>query len=512
MKSTVPTENNKNIWIFPSAILFCFIALYLPAFQKMLAQWDSGDNSYAYAIIPIFFYLCWDIKDRFQFNSFSWSPWALIPGFLSIILIYIGETGSVLTLVFIGIWLAFLSVLTFLYHVRIRHLLFPILMLFFIVPLPAFINNMLTFKLKMLASTISVEMFRVAGLSVFQEGNLIDLGVEQLQVVDACSGLRYFMSMIVISLLVGYLFVKGWWRKTTLLLLVVPLSSLVNGLRIFVIGMLTINGLKKYTEDAYHDATGIIVFMVAGALLVSVAFLLKKIGPKKSSTEVNDSGGSSPTWKHLPVALSAMLCLTFASGGLAYRNIPDSATHPGRLTFENFPMEIGQWHGKKLFLDEKLVEEGLWSDDYVKAHFTRDDLPNSISLLIPFYEYQGTRHTIHAPQACLLGGGWATLSTVQHHVPVGDGKTIEIRAMTMKKGEHKLMSTYFMYQRGRIITSPWLNKYYLMLDSITRRRTDGALIRVEMLLSPDQTTEDGFTVINDFIANLWPILPNYVPN
>ena len=84
-----------------------------------------------------------------------------------------------------------------------------------------------------------------SGVSVVLEGNIIDLGVDKLQVADACSGLRYFMPMILMALLVAYFFVKGRWRWTVLLLLIVPLSVFINAVRIWISALLTASGIQN---------------------------------------------------------------------------------------------------------------------------------------------------------------------------------------------------------------------------------------------------------------------------
>ena len=79
---------------------------------------------------------------------------------------------------------------------------------------------------------------------------------------------------------------------------------------------------------------------------------------------------------------------------------------PERQSFQSFPIDIGQWEGRRSYISQEILDQ-LWADDYVQASFVNPDTRNAIHLLIPFYEWQGTRHTIHAPQSCLLGGGWA---------------------------------------------------------------------------------------------------------
>ncbi|MHA2282699.1 MAG: VPLPA-CTERM-specific exosortase XrtD [Promethearchaeota archaeon] len=496
-------------FVFPMLIFACLGVSYWHALNKLLWRWSSGDNNYSYLIIPLFLYLLWDKKDQFRFHEFSWNPWGLVATILAVGLMVIGELGSVETILYTGIWAVIVGIFITFYGRRTRLLVFPLFMLLFIVPMPSFINRILTFKLKMAASTLSVGMLRTLGYSVLQEGNIIDIGITQLQVVDACSGLRYLVPMIVMTLFIGYLFIKGWWRKSVLLLLVLPLSISINALRIFITGWLMLKGYPNLAENFFHNFSGWLVFMVAGGLLVIAAFMLRKIGsPLMEKPEV-DTGGRSMSYM-IPSTLTVIFCLIFLSSGWAMKKIPAARNLPQRMSFKSFPMEIGLWQGRKGYLSKEILKE-LWADDYVSATFYRQEYPNTIHLLIPFYEYQGTRHTAHAPQSCLLGGGWDLLKTRDHEVKMNPGNDIKIKTMHLKKGDVRLLGSYFFMMRGRVITSPWMNKFYLMWDSLTKQRTDGALVRVEMTIAPNQTIEEAYALLDEFIAMLWMEIPKYVP-
>lgn len=56
-----------------------------------------------------------------------------------------------------------------------------------------------------------------------------------------------------------------------------------------------------------------------------------------------------------------------------------------------------------------------------------------------------------------------------------------------------------------------MNKAYLMWDAFTKRRTDGALVRAELVMAPGQSLDDAWEKLEGFITELWPILPKYVP-
>ncbi len=518
----------KVTLIFPVLILTSFILAYWPVFLKLEHQWSAGDNSYAYLIVPLFLYLLWERKDRFRFDEFSWSIWGLVPAVLSVILILIGELGSVRALLFIGLWGCVVGLTILLYGRRTRHLIFPLLILFFIVPLPPFLNQVLTFKLKMIASKLSVMMLRAVGVPVFLEGNIIDIGIEKLHVADACSGLRYFMPMIVMATLVAYFFVRGVWRWIVILVMIFPLSILINSLRIWISALFVVNGHPELSQSLFHDFSGWLMFMIATGFLILLAVCLERIGRGSVSAQGDATAVSTQTRKtpHTaspetgtrqvggwlrPAFLTVIFCLLFAGGGWTIQQIPSASHLPARTSFEHFPMEIGEWHGKRNYISKKVLH-ALWADDYVSATYARSGSSNLIYLFIPFYKYQVTNHTVHAPQACLLGGGFVIRDAKERKIHVSPGKDINIMTMVLEKGDTRMLGSYFFLEKGRVITSPWMNKFYLIWDGITKHRTDGALVRVEMLLGPNQGMDKAFKELEGFIAKLWPILPRFIPN
>ncbi len=507
--------NNKRLEILLTLILAAvFAATQIPSIQKLLIRWNQGDNDYCFLIVPLFVYLCWDRRFNgqtgFRYAQFEWSPWGLAAIAIACGLMMLGEAGSVEFILYVGLYIGIVGIAAFLYGRRIRHLLFPLLVLAFIVPLPPFISRMFTFQLKMIATTVAVKILRLMDISVLQTGNIIDLGVDKLQVVDACSGLRYFLPMILLALLIGYFFNRGLWRRLLLLAIVPPLSIVVNALRIGFSGWLTVNGHRELAQNFFHDFSGWLVFMVAAAILVGISLILSKVGRKAKDRPLIDQSKGRAAGLMRPLTGTLAACLLLLISSQALQGTPSAANLPERKRLENFPMSIAHWQGHQQFLAKDILEE-LWADDYVSATYRLADNTNRIQLLIPFYAYQSTRHTAHAPQACLLGGGFDLLKSEDRHVDTSAGDTIKIRTLLLKQGNTRILSAYFFFQRGRVITSPWMNKFYLMRDAITLRRTDGALVRAELLMAPGQSEEEAFAILSDFLREIWVLLPDYVP-
>src|SRR5262245_43024347 len=108
----------------------------------------------------------------------------------------------------------------------------PLFILIFMIPLPAFFANTLSLKLQLLSSALGVQIIRLFGISVFLDGNVIDLGTYKLQVVEACDGLRYLFPLMTLAFIVAYLFRAPFWKRALLFALSIPIAILMNSLRI----------------------------------------------------------------------------------------------------------------------------------------------------------------------------------------------------------------------------------------------------------------------------------------
>lgn len=505
------------LWLSLVVLLSTFCLQYYVDFGNLLKRWNSDDFSYCYLVPALFIYLVYTNKQSIQTQVLHSSKSGLVVLFFSGVLYLAGRLGSIETLAFLGIWVALVGVALLLVGTkRVRTLAFPFLILAFIVPLPPFLNRLFTFKLKLISSALSVKMMQLGGLSVFREGNVIDLGLTQLQVVDACSGLRYVYPLLLMGLVFAYLFHKKWWERGIIILATIPISILSNALRIAVTGYLTITVSEQVAESFFHGFSGWLIFMASFVFLAILSWLLK-VAKSKLTKDV--PGGIEERYpashlfdlrnirqSYLWVASALFLVFWGLNTTLA-----SAQKITSRKTFEVFPTVIGEWKGENTYLRPEILN-ALWADDYVQIEFNNTRTGDMLLLFIPYYEYQGTRHTAHSPVSCLVGGGFAPRSRkiIKRSFPPPFGQ-VQIRQMVLEKDGRLLLSNYWFQQRGRIIVSEYWNKWYLLWDSIIKRRTDGALVRLEMPLRPGQDVESAQAVLDSFTIELMKILPEYVP-
>lgn len=513
------TKHTKLIWPGLVLLVGAFCLQFYEDFGNLRIRWDSEDFSYCYLVPFIFAYLVYTNRQSLRGVTSRSSLWGVAVAALAGVIYLGGRLGSIETLTYGAIWISLVAMALLLFGTDlVKRLAFPFFVLAFIVPLPPFLNRMLTFKLKLISSRLSVEMMHRAGLSVFGEGNIIDLGVTQLQVVDACSGLRYVYPLILMGLVFAYLFHRRWWERVIIVVATVPISVVSNALRIAITGYLTLKVSPEAAEGFFHGFSGWLIFMVSFAFLIVLSAFIKVISKrvfKQTAAEKRTDEGRpfSPFEGTRPAFLFIGAAVFFGFWALQSA-LASGQEIPGRRGFEEFPTQIGPWQGRTSEVEAELLTQELWSDDYVQAFFRHRETGEVLLLFIPYYEYQGTRHTAHSPVACIVGGGGFAprgRRELIRQFPEPYGR-VEIMQMVFEKGDDLLLSNYWFQQRGRVVSNEYANKWFMFWDSVTRRRTDGALVRIEMPLKRGGDIDSAQAVIDEFTQELMEILPEYVPN
>jgi exosortase D (VPLPA-CTERM-specific) len=390
------------------------------------------------------------------------------------------------------------------------------------VPLPPFIYNNLSGKLQLISSLLGVEVIRWFGISVYLEGNVIDLGDYKLQVVEACNGLRYLFPLMSLAFLAAYLYRVEFWKRVVVFLTSIPITVLMNSFRIGVIGVLVNNWGHDQADGFLHYFEGWVVFMACLLILLLEMTLLAKIGGTR--WRLRDVFGMETT---KPKALLE---------GVKYRQRPITPVHyailgsvtliavssiyidtqqeiiPKRQDFNGFPLYVNDWRGDEGRLEEVYLKS-LKLDDYLIGDYT-NSFGSAVNFYIAYYASQKAGSAAHSPRACIPGGGWKVDQVTQMEVPglLVNGNPLNVNRLVIKRGEALQLVYYWFQQRGRVITNEWLVKWYLFLDGLTKHRTDGALVRLTTSIGLKEEWGDGDKRLVDFAGKVVPLLDDYIPN
>jgi len=509
--------------------------IYYTAYTWLIVKdWAREDYSASMLIPLVVLYLIWDNRGALAARPSKTSWLGLGVMFAGVALFWLGELAGEFFTLYFSSWLTFTGLCWL--HLgwrKLKTIAFPILLLLAMFPLPNFIHGKLSFNLKLISSQMGVKMMQWLGMSAFREGNVIDLGFTQLQVVDACNGLRYLIPLIILGLIIAYFFKTVWWKRVLLVVSTIPIAVFVNSLRITSVGILYPIWGPKVAEGFFHDFSGWFIFILTVGFLAAVMGILKLLPPKQVAkanpamhdqtnataglcAEVPDSEVSKPqlsrpfTSKFLSTPFMAACCLLGLNLAIAM-GVEFHATTPMIRPFSEFPASVAGWQGKRSSMEQKFITELDLSDYTIINYLNQED--RSVNFYVAYYQSQSKGESIHSPATCLPGGGWEfeKAGTTQIPVPYGDKDAMPVNRAFMQKGDTKQLSYFWFPMRGRVATNMWEMKLFNFWDALTRQRTDGALVRLITPLYEDEDVQDADQRLVAFTREIVPILSDFLP-
>lgn len=255
-----------------------FILAYLPVLLWMWDRWFARDSYYSHGILIPFVtvYLIWQKREKLGHVRIKSSP-------LGKVLILIGLTAHLLSSVIrfyfisgLSMLIVLIGLIAYFYGKEIlRIVLFPVLFLFFMIPLPMVVITNISFQLKLFAAAIAKLTLNNMGLPTVQEGSILKMRHAYVVVDDVCSGLRSLISLTALGTIFAYWMKAGILRKAILLLSTIPIAILTNVCRIVFLSFVSEVWGPQYAAGFLHDLSGFLVFGLAFLLLFGVGKLLE---------------------------------------------------------------------------------------------------------------------------------------------------------------------------------------------------------------------------------------------
>jgi len=258
----------RTPWVTVGWVALLITLCYFPVLQRLVVQWSSDeDMGHGFFVPVIAGYIVWQNRARLLALEWKTTPVGLVVILWSALQLMVGILGAELFLqrtalieclagivLYVGGWTV------------LKALAFPLVLLVFMVPLPAVIYNQITFPLQLFASAVAEMMLSLMGIPVLREGNVLELASQKLSVVEACSGIRSLLSLSFLSLVYGHFFEKITPVRWLLFLGTIPIAILANSARVTITGVLSeVN--PEFARGFFHSLEGWVIFMVALALL-----------------------------------------------------------------------------------------------------------------------------------------------------------------------------------------------------------------------------------------------------
>jgi exosortase len=239
--------------------------LYGGVLSGLVRQWASDDNySHGFFVIPLAAFFAWERRESLMKAPRRPSAFGAVLVLASLLLFVAGTFGAELFLTRVSLIGVVAGAVLFIWgRDQFRTLLFPLAFLLLMVPLPAIIFNQVAFPLQLVASQAGESVIVAAGVPVLREGNVLHLPSRTLEVVEACSGIRSLVSLLMLGIVLGYFTERGTGARVLIALAAVPIAILANATRVAGTGLAAEWISPAAADGFFHSFSGWLMFIVA---------------------------------------------------------------------------------------------------------------------------------------------------------------------------------------------------------------------------------------------------------
>ena len=205
-----------------------------------------------------------------------------------------------------------------------------------------------------------------------------------------------------------------------------------------------------------------------------------------------------------------LLAVLVAAGALINAWERAGEARVARRTLKDFPRQVGAWQqqGDDVRFDQE-TEKVLRADDYVSRNFESNG--RTASLYVGYYATQRNGATYHSPLNCLPGSGWVMSNGGQMVIAPAGAPAFTANRYVIQNGNQRALMIYWYQGRGNAVASEYWAKIYTVLDSLRRRRSDGALVRVMAPFGPNSPAEAEQSAL-ELASAAAKELPAFIPN
>jgi exosortase A len=273
-------------------LVVLLVAMHRTGLDMVTIWWRSATFTHAFVVPPIVAWLIWRARARVWALTPEPAPLALVPMALAALLWLLGEfTSTAAASQFAFTAMLVLCVPLLLGWSVTRVLLFPLLFLFFAVPIGEFMTPLLM----RWTADVLVASLRLTGIPVYQEGQQLVIPSGRWAVVEACSGIRYLMATFMVGCLFAYLNFQSPKRRFIFVAVALVMPVVANWVRAYIIVMLGHLSNNEIATGVDHLVYGWIFF---GIVIMALFFIGARWAedPPDDTASTDSAGAPQAAW------------------------------------------------------------------------------------------------------------------------------------------------------------------------------------------------------------------------
>ncbi len=505
----------NRMWVRILALSTCFALAYWVPLKAMVSIWLTDEEySYGFLIPMVSIYFLWEKKDVLRTMPLK-GAWVFFPALFSFVLLslygVLGSSGNI-AMPAVPILIVLFAAFCF-GKEAMKELLLPLGFLIFMVPVPPIIERYLGVILKGISSKMGGMIIDLFNIPVHVSGNVIDLGVTQLQVVDACSGMRYLFALFALGVVYAYFFERVTWKRIAAVLSTIPIAVITNGVRIGITGLLTDKYGVTVAEGFFHGFSGWVLFMVAFGCLFIVGRVLALFPPKErwtlrgkggkgAATGDSEASVPGPERSNLngPFVVSVCLLIVVAALSLSTKAMPPVKIEGG---LSRFPTVFAGWQGKAETVDPEIVIRSGAEESY--SGFYENEKKEGVSLYLGYRSsaFLSNENFFHSPTVCLPSQGWKIGGeSTRIIMDVPKFGHLKVSRLIMENMDRKQLVYFWFQTKDKTTYDKNINRFHLSIHALKRDNTYDFFIRPITPIYPGESVGDAEKRLDGFTRSM----------
>ncbi|NSW78187.1 MAG: exosortase/archaeosortase family protein [Chthonomonadetes bacterium] len=256
-----------------------FVGFFLPSIVFLVERWSSSEEfSHGFLVPLVSLFLLWRKREVIRQTPLQVCPWGLLVMALGLLMQVASEWASVAFLKSLAVPVALGGLAWYLTGTRMmRVALFPYLFLYFAVPWPDFMIELLSVPLQHFSAASSAMLLGLMGVPIERDGVHMWTPRFDVEVAVPCSGIRSMVAILGIAALVGYLTQGRLWAKGAVFLSGIPITMLANILRIAAIVVMGHYISADFAMTFFHDYSSPFLFFISALSLLGVKKIVERV-------------------------------------------------------------------------------------------------------------------------------------------------------------------------------------------------------------------------------------------
>lgn len=442
-----------------SACALLLVLLFAHRFVELAAVWYDDPNYSHGFLVPL-------VSGYFAWQAWRHAGWPR-GGDLALGVAWLA-VGGLLHLAAVVVWLPpvdFLALASLLYGLALlaggrgwaRGFAFSIGFLFFCFPLPAALTGAAALELQDVVTSLGTGVLQLF-LPAWREGNFIHLPGQQLEVGEACSGLRQVVAFVATALVIGHLGRRPWPFRMALVVAALPVAVTANLLRVLCMALVMRTLGVGWIGGVYHDLWGMMTLAVGVGLLGVAAWWLGRVltneslsrePPARAVAGITDPGysirqGSRLNGALLCLALTwlAQLALVIHLEAAASETVDMALSQP----LAALPHTLGPWTARAgPPVAENYTQQ---ADDHLNRVYTWPAA--GLACHVFAIQFRDGRDRVHHPLVCHDVAGFAEDSSSRAALPLDGSGGAAIRFCFVRNGQRH----YVHYWHYTLVSPP----------------------------------------------------------